>query len=258
MRFTVGKKIGGGFSVVVILLLVVFLYTFSVVNVAIKSNDKFLKVDQPSLFLINQLKEDLAQTHTYMQQWVIEESRADEQWKIEAEVLLDKTLKFDLDTLEKLSSKWVSIQDSLDNGLNEFKNISSDVSFLIENYNLEVRNIFVDVDSYQDEALKFNADFIFEEISTSYEILLEAINKLSEIRKHIADDQQIKTNNRFSNLINSIIFISIIIVIGTIAIAIFTTISITQPVQRLKSILLGLGKGIFPKSQLKPIIGSPT
>jgi len=41
LRFTVGKKIGGGFSVVVILLLVVFLYTFSVVNVAIKSNDKF-------------------------------------------------------------------------------------------------------------------------------------------------------------------------------------------------------------------------
>jgi len=252
LRFTVGKKIGGGFSVVVILLLVVFLYTFSVVNVAIKSNDKFLKVDQPSLFLINQLKEDLAKTHTYMQQWVIEESRPDEQWKIEAEILLDKTLKFDLDTLEKLSSKWISIEDSLDNGLNEFKNISSDVSFLIENYNLEVRNIFVDVDSYQDEALKFNADFMFEEISASYEILLEAINKLSEIRKDIADAQQIKTNNRFSSLINSIIFISIIIVIGTIAIAIFTTISITQPVQRLKSILLGLGKGIFPKSQLKP------
>ena len=249
MRFTVGKKIGGGFSVVVILLLVVFLYTFSVVNVAIKSNDKFLKVDQPSLFLINQLKEDLAQTHTYMQQWVIEESRPDEQWKIEAEILLDKTLKFDLDTLEKLSSKWISIEDSLDNGLNEFKNISSDVSFLIENYNLEVRNIFVDVDSYQDEALKFNADFMFEEISASYEILLEAINKLSEIRKDIADAQQIKTNNRFSSLINSIIFISIIIVIGTIAIAIFTTISITQPVQRLKSILLGLGKGIFTKNK---------
>ena len=252
MRFTVGKKIGGGFSVVVILLLVVFLYTFSVVNVAIKSNDKFLKVDQPSLFLINQLKEDLAQTHTYMQQWVIEESRPDEQWKIEAEILLDKTLKFDLDTLEKLSAKWISTDDSLDNGLNEFKNISSDVSFLIENYNLEVRNVFVDVDSYQDEALKFNADFMFEEISASYEILLEAINKLSKIRKDIADAQQIKTNNRFSSLINSIIFISIIIVIGTIAIAIFTTISITQPVQRLKSILLGLGKGIFPESQLKP------
>ena len=89
-----------------------------------------------------------------MQQWVIEESRADEQWKIEAEILLDKTLKFDLDTLEKLSAKWISTEDSLDNGLNEFKNISSDVTFLIENYNLEVRNVFVDVDSYQDELLE--------------------------------------------------------------------------------------------------------
>ena len=132
MRFTVGKKIGGGFSVVVILLLIVFLYTFSVVNVAIKSNDKFLKVDQPSLFLINQLKEDLAKTHTYMQQWVIEESRPDEQWKIEAEILLDKTLKSDLDSLEKLSSKWVSTEDSIDNGLNEFKNISTNISFTSE------------------------------------------------------------------------------------------------------------------------------
>ena len=251
MRFTVGKKIGGGFSVVVILLLVVFLYTFSVVNVAIKSNDKFLKIDQPSLFLINQLKEDLAQTHTYMQQWVIEESRPDEQWKIEAEILLDKTLKFDLDTLEKLSAKWISTEDSLDNGLKEFKNISSDVSFLIENYNLEVRNVFVDVDSYQDEALKFNADFMFEEISASYEILLEAINKLSKIRKDIADAQQIKTNNRFSSLINSIIFISIIIVIGTIAIAIFTTISITQPVQRLKTILFRVRERNFPRKSVK-------
>ena len=250
MRFTVGKKIGGGFSVVVILLLIVFLYTFSVVNVAIKSNDKFLKIDQPSLFLINQLKEDLAKTHTYMQQWVIEESRPDEQWKIEAEILLDYTLKSDIDTLEKLSSNWISVEDSLDNGLNEFKIISSDISLLIENYNLEVRNVFVDVDSYQDEALIFNADFMFEEISTSYEILIEEINQLTKIRTQIADAQQIKTNNRFSNLINSIIFISIIIVIGTIAIAIFTTISITTPVQRLKSILLGLGKGIFPKKSV--------
>ena len=39
---------------------------------------------------------------------------------------------------------------------------------------------------------------MFEEISTSYEILLETINKLSKIRKDIADAQQIKTNNRFS------------------------------------------------------------
>ena len=248
MRFTVGKKIGGGFSVVVILLLFVFLYTFSVVNVAIKSNDKFLKIDQPSLFLINQLKDDLAKTHTYMQKWVIEETRPDDQFKLEAEVLLDSTILYDLKKIKELSFLWISAEG----GLQEFNDIYSEVSALIESYNFEVREVFINIDSYQDEALTFNAQFMFEEISANYDFILKSISDLSQIRTQIADKQQKETNNRFSNLINSIIFFSIIIVLGTILIAIFTTLSITKPVQSLKVILLGLGRGIFPKSQLDP------
>jgi serine phosphatase RsbU (regulator of sigma subunit) len=248
LRFTVGKKIGGGFSVVVILLLFVFLYTFSVVNVAIKSNDKFLKIDQPSLFVINQLKDDLAKTQTYMQKWVIEETRPDDQFKLEAEVLLDSTILYDLETIKELSSLWISSEG----GLEEFNDIYTDVFALIESYNFEVREVFINIDSYQDEALAFNAQFMFEEISANYEFILKSISDLSQIRTQIADKQQIETNNRFANLINSIIFFSIIIVLGTILIAIFTTLSITKPVTSLKVILLGLGKGIFPKNQIKP------
>ncbi len=248
MRFTVGKKIGGGFSVVVILLLIVFFYTFSVVNEAIKSNDKFLNIDQPSLFVINQLKDDLSKTHTYMQQWVIDESRPDEQFKLDAEVLLDQTIQNDLDTIEKLSFKWK--QES--GGVEEFNSISSKVSSLIDGYNFQVRNVLVDINSYQDAFFVMEAQTNFEEINLNYESILNSINKLAQKRTQIADEQQIETNNRFSSLINNILLISIVIVIGTISIAIFTTISITKPVQRLKTILLGLGKGIFPKSQLKP------
>ena len=248
MRFTLGKKIGGGFSVVVILLLIVFFYTFSVVNEAIKSNDKFLNVDQPSLFVINQLKDDLSKTHTYMQQWVIDESRPDEQFKLDAKLMLDSIIKSDLDTIDQLTNKWMK-QSS---GIEEFKIIAADVSALIDGYNSEVRNVLIDISSYQDGFSALVAQTNFEDINSSYESILKAINKLSHIRTQIADKQQIETNQRFSSLINNILLISIIIVIGTITIAIFTTISITQPVQRLKSILLSLGRGVFPKSQLKP------
>lgn len=248
MRFTLGKKIGGGFSVVVILLLIVFFYTFSVVNEAIKSNDKFLNVDQPSLFVINQLKDDLSKTHTYMQQWVIDESRPDEQFKLDAKLMLDSIIKSDLDTIDQLTNKWMK-QSS---GIEEFKIIAADVSALIDGYNSEVRNVLIDISSYQDGFSALVAQTNFEDINSSYESILKAINKLSHIRTQIADEQQIETNQRFSSLINNILLISIIIVIGTITIAIFTTISITQPVQRLKSILLSLGRGVFPKSQLKP------
>ena len=248
MRFTVGKKIGGGFSIVVILLLIVFFYTFSVVNEAIKSNDKFLNVDQPSLFVINQLKDNLSKTHTHMQQWVIDESRPDEHFKVEAELMLDSIIKSDLDTIDQLSTKWMKTSG----GIEEFKNISAEVASLIESYNNEVRNVLVDISSYQDGFSSLMAQTMFEEINSSYEAILVSINNLSHIRTQIADEQQMETNERFSNLINNILLISIIIVIGTISIAIFTTISITQPVQRLKSILLSLGRGVFPKSQLKP------
>ena len=54
-----------------------------------------------------------------MQQWVIDESRPDEQFKIEAELMLDSIIKSDLDTIDQLSNKWK--QES--GGVEEFKNI---------------------------------------------------------------------------------------------------------------------------------------
>ena len=65
MRFTVGKKIGLGFGIVLVLLLTVFVLTLYVVwdaedtlKKSIDTNDKFLNVDQPSVFQLNKLKED--------------------------------------------------------------------------------------------------------------------------------------------------------------------------------------------------------
>ena len=60
----------------------------------------------------------------------------------------------------------------------------------------------------------------FEEINLNYEGILNSLNKLAQKRTRIADEQQIETNNRFSSLINNILLISIVIVIGTISIAI--------------------------------------
>ena len=50
-----------------------------------------------------------------MQQWVIDESRPDEQFKIEAELMLDSIIKSDLDTIDQLSNKWISESGGLEN-----------------------------------------------------------------------------------------------------------------------------------------------
>tara|TARA_B100000424_G_C22923402_1_gene491259 strand:+ start:39 stop:1832 length:1794 start_codon:yes stop_codon:yes gene_type:complete len=244
LRFSVGKKIGGGFGIVVLLLLVVFVFTFSVVNDAIKSNDKFLNVDQPSLFAINKLKDNLSNTHSLMQKWVNDQSaaRSDEPFKLEVALSLDSTLLNDVETLVELSTNW-STENS---GKTELNNIKEDLNVLIISYNDNVRNTLNSIDSYQDGEILFTATVLFEEIQFNYEMLFVKLNDLGQLRSKIAEQQQLETNKQFSQLINGIIFIGIILVIGTIFIAFLTTLSITKPVQRLKAILLALGKGVFP------------
>ena len=84
MRFTVGKKIGLGFGIVLVLLLTVFVITLYVLKNAestlkksIDTNDQFLKVGQPSVFQLNNLKKDLTNTHMFIQQWLEVEATND-------------------------------------------------------------------------------------------------------------------------------------------------------------------------------------
>jgi methyl-accepting chemotaxis protein len=262
LRFTVGKKIGAGFSIVVLLLLLVFLVTYLEVNHAkdtlsnsIATNEKFLKVDQPSSFSINHLKDELSTTHNYMQKWVNDESLPNEPFKLEAIKFLDSNLITDVLKLEDLSKKW----NENAGGKNELVKITEIINQLISLYNSGIRHALTDIESYSDDRILI-AQMTFElEILPLFHESSVLIDQLISIRAKIAEDQQINNNLSFNNtkddfsfLLNTFLITGLIIVLGTILIAIFTTLSITKPVQRLKVILLGLGKGIFPKRDLRP------
>ena len=248
MRFTVGKKIGAGFSIVVILLLVVFLITYVQVNNAKSTNNKFLTVDQPSSFAINHLKDELSSTHNYMQKWVSDESIPNEPFKLEAAKLLDSNLNTDINKIDTLSKKWKSVAG----GKEELIKIKENLNQLISLYNTGVRFVLTDIESYSDDRL-FVAQSTFElEIASLYDESAELLDQLIEIRTEIANAQQANNNENFTSLLNLIVFIGIIIVLGTLLIAIFTTLSITKPVQSLKQILLDLAQGSFPNRELRP------
>ena len=120
--------------------------------------------------------------------------------------------------------------------------IKQQLDLLIADYNDNVRYIL--------NTSRYDNFFIAQtqfEISTneSFNELYDEISTLAQNRGKIAKLQQQETNHGFSQLINGIIFIGIMPGIGTIFIAFLTTLSITKPVQRLKAILLALGKGVF-------------
>lgn len=232
----------------VILLLVVFFITYKQVNDAKATNQKFLTVDQPSSFAINHLKDELSTTHNYMQKWVTDESLPKEPFKIEAIKLLDSNLNNDLIEIAELSNNWKDIAG----GKEELVKITEIISQLISLYNSGVRDVLTDIESYSDERLFFAQSTFELEILPQYIESAQLLDQLVKIRTTIAKEQQTNNNENFSSLLNLIITIGIIIVLGTLLIAIFTTLSITKPVQRLKVILLELGKGVFPKREMRP------
>ena len=119
--------------------------------------------------------------------------------------------------------------------------IKQQLDLLIADYNDNIRFILSSMESYD---MFFIAQTQFEtSTNESFNELYDQISTLAQNRGKIAKLQQQETNQSFSQLINSIIFIGIILVIGTIFIAFLTTLSITKPVQRLKNYsLLALEK----------------
>ena len=120
MRFTVGKKIGLGFGIVLVLLLTVFVITLYVLKDAettlkksIDTNDKFLKVEQPSVFQLNNLKKDLTNTHMFIQQWLTVQSSNDAIHKQKANELMDSIIPADTIKINELTIQWAELNNNI-------------------------------------------------------------------------------------------------------------------------------------------------
>ena len=261
MRFTIGKKIGLGFSIVLLLLLTIFMFTLFVVDEAentldtsIKSNEKFINVDQPTVSRLNHLNDNLAETHRYIQKWIADQSYSDAPFKTAALNLINKEIPLDTNNINDLANKW-SNNNNKDNEL--YNSIKKDVNILLDGYNSHVISMIVGWDSYADGTSIISSTFFDLDVEPLYQNITKSLNELLEKRNKVAQIQQEEsntsfkhTNSNFKILFRGILLAGIILLAGTLIIAIFTTLSITRPVYQLKTMLIELGRGVFPKKEI--------
>ena len=263
MRFTVGKKIGLGFGIVLVLLLTVFVITLYVLKDAettlkksIDTNDKFLKVEQPSVFQLNNLKKDLTNTHMFIQQWLTVQSSNDAIHKQKANELMDSIIPADTIKINELTIQWAE----LNNNIVLYSEIKKDISKLFSEYNDNVRSQLNDgYESYENWEQLMRKTLFEMETEPRFNNLMVKMDTLISNKNSEANQQQTQsntafkhTNSNFKRLSVGVLISGIALVLGTIIIAFFTTLSITRPVQQLKKILVDLGRGVFPKKQMNP------
>ena len=248
-RFTIGKKIGLGFGVLIILTVGVFMITNTTLNQSKQINDQINDIYNPSVAALEELKLLGYRSKLLIYTWVYSPSSTDDNPdKLRLNNLTFQDFPRIKKRLFELSEHWTKDEQFM------ITSVFSDFEELW-NYHNEIKSLLNSFESYNDSENKFLAEFEIGEGGRIYEKTDEIIFQLDDLIKR----QKLISNKVTEEMISSfdllqflVRYLGIGLVIGGILIAIFTTRTIVKPVYSLKNILLGLSKGIFPSQKLKP------
>ncbi|WP_083261325.1 SpoIIE family protein phosphatase [Crocinitomix algicola] len=259
-RFTIGKKIGTGFGVLILFIIIVFGATFIAVNNGIKTfeeNDKtskqLINVLTPSKEYVMALKSLTGESRQLATQWVNDQSVNDVAGKRQLKEIIAVSIPANLKQLEIIAQKW---SDSSDVFILE--DIVEQCDDLRENYS-QIMTLLPDISSYDDPIMVFSARLLVDQnnLGQSEFTLSENIDKLKDNLIH-KEEEALKLNSKSSEesranfqALEFYWYLGAILIFVAIFIAVFTTRTIVKPVNHLREILLKLGKGIFPKESIQ-------
>lgn len=245
LRFSIGRKIGTGFGVLIFLTVIVFFVTNNTLNKSKQINDLIHDTYNPSVYELEKLSFQLNESQRLINEWVIFQSSEGTENKLALENLQDKSIPFQMEVVKRLSNKWIDEERQL------AKSIFGDIDTLILGNSREIRNLLTDFDSYDDPTYQFPANLLLEEVIVGFnqinQDLDELIDKQKENARRVSEDMIVS----FEDLQFLVKYLGIALVVGGILIAIYTTHMIVTPVKSLKEVLLKLSLGIFPKNRIK-------
>lgn len=246
VRFTIGKKIGTGFGILILLTLIVFVMTYITLQESRKINDRISTVNQPSIKSLQELKTSILETKLYLLSWLKQrKAHEDKQKLIEFQ---DKEYHEAKAELNRLAEKWPQSQkDSL---VKLFENID----LLFEAQHEDVIKTLDSFESYEDPMSLFLAENSLEvggTIHYYYEEVLEKVNTIIEMQKKASQRANESMFSQFETLKFLVRNLGIALIVMGVLIAFFTTRNIVAPIQRLKGVAVKLGRGVFPSARLK-------
>jgi serine phosphatase RsbU (regulator of sigma subunit)/HAMP domain-containing protein len=246
-RFTIGKKIGTGFGVLLFCVVVVFYTTYQTLNTSIEINEEITTVNNPTVASLEELKLLTVRSKMLISNWIYQQSQADDPEKQKLNRISSRDYPFLKKRIKELAIHW-SEKDQ-----KKIKLVFANLDELLELHE-EVKLLLPSWGSYEDSQSKFLANFMIGEggdITLKTNEILFQLNDLIANQKFQSDEVTTTMLTSFSFLKQLFRILGIALVVGGVLIAIFTTRTIVKPIYRLKHILLDLSRGVFPTKTLK-------
>jgi serine phosphatase RsbU (regulator of sigma subunit)/HAMP domain-containing protein len=245
-RLTIRNRLFAGFSFLIITaLLLVSLMANTIYN-AVQYNDEIANIYAPSVNELERLEQILTQSQSYITIWALVQSKDNQTKKNLIRIIQDEypeTKK----NIDKLSYDWDSDDVEL------LQKIYKEIDGLIDQYE-EIMIWFPTFQSYSDAMLYFEGNDLVED-GGPIDLAVK------DIRRDIKNlkNRYYKKTNEINRLLTSeyekiriiIIISGLFLLVGGIVITLITTRAITNPVNSLRKVLLELGKGVFPKHEIR-------
>jgi len=245
-RMTIGRKIGMGFGLFIFFAMLVVFLTNRTLERSRSINDQINQVYSPSVDALVQLRNVLVNAHMLIKHWAQVESIPDAPEKTALVELTTRDLPAIMDRIDTLSAHWGKEEVALLN------RTAAEMQELFDMHD-RIKELLPSLESYSDPLVWTERSDLAEEggplDERTEKVLndLEVLLKLQEAKRQQLSGSMIRS---FDSLKFFVLYLGTgLLVIGTL-VAFLIIRGIVRPVQRLRGVLLSLGRGVFPRTRI--------
>jgi serine phosphatase RsbU (regulator of sigma subunit) len=243
---TIGRRIGLGFGLFIFFALVVVVLTSRAIGDSRSINSQINNVYGPSVDALVRLRNLVVNARTLVKHWALVESIPDAPEKTALVALTEHDLPEIIDRIDTLQAFWD--KDEVASMSRGFQDMS--VLFAMHD---SIKRMLPTFESYKDPVAYFKARDLAEEggaLDTQTDKVLRDLDGLLEAQNRKMRVLRADMIRNLNSLRFFVLYLGSALVLVGIAMAILIVRRIVRPVRKLRSILLQLGKGVFPRARI--------
>ena len=236
-----------GFGLFIFFALLVVILTNRSLERSRGINDEINNVYSPSVDALVRLRNLTVSAHMLIKHWALLESRADAPEKTNLVDLTGRELPQLLDRIDTLMASWqheeVALMGQITVEMREVFGIHD-----------RIKELLPSLESYSDPFVHMERNDIAEEggpLDQSTNKVLTDLDRLIEMQEGKRMALGGSMIRSFDSLKFFVLYMGIGLVIIGAVVAVFIVRGIVTPVQRLRSVLLSLGRGVFPRTRVR-------
>lgn len=247
-KFTIGRKIGMGFGVLLVITGIIFYVTKVTLDSSQEISKRNRRVLSPSVVKLQELKGEIFESKSYITTWgysLLPDNHPERKLLIALHGEKYPKLK---ESITLVAQGWEKDEQL------EMDTVFHEIDVLFE-LQREVMTTLSSFESYDDPGNRFLVNILLEDggdIPVQTNKVISSLNKIIEKHRENAEEGDSIMNERFDVLEFLVTNLGPALFFGGILIAFLTIRTIVNPVQKFKTLILLLGKGIIPNEKMEP------